>query len=72
MYICIYLFLFLYICIYVYIYIYIYIYTYIVLQGDEVDKIVKNVIVRASDGTYRERGLSQLSGGICTSINIYG
>jgi hypothetical protein len=29
-----------------------------------VDKIVKNVIVRASDGTYRERGLSQLSGGI--------
>ena len=31
--------------------------------GDELDKIVKSVLVRSADGMYRERGLSQLSGG---------
>ena len=31
--------------------------------GDELDKIIKSVIVRSADGKYRERGLSQLSGG---------
>ena len=31
--------------------------------GEEMDKIVKSVLVRSADGTYRERGLSQLSGG---------
>jgi hypothetical protein len=64
---CIYVSIYSYFSLYVYtcIFIYVYIFIYIVLQGDEVDKIVKNVIVRASDGTYRERGLSQLSGGKC-------
>lgn len=33
------------------------------LQGDELDKIVKSVMVRSADGSFRERGLSQLSGG---------
>ena len=34
------------------------------LQSDlEADKIVKSVMIRASDGNYRERALSQLSGG---------
>ena len=34
------------------------------LQSDlEADKIVKSVMIRASDGKYRERALSQLSGG---------
>ena len=31
--------------------------------GDELEKIVKSVMVRSADGKYRERGLSQLSGG---------
>ena len=34
------------------------------LQGeDDVDKIIKRVLVRSSDGTFKDRGLSQLSGG---------
>lgn len=34
------------------------------LQGEaETEKIVKNVLVRSTDGELRERGLSQLSGG---------
>jgi len=34
------------------------------LQGeDDVDKIIKRVLVRSSDGNFKDRGLSQLSGG---------
>lgn len=33
------------------------------LPGDELDKIDKSVMVRSADGSFRERGLSQLSGG---------
>jgi hypothetical protein len=31
--------------------------------NDDVDKIIKRVLVRSSDGTFKDRGLSQLSGG---------
>lgn len=36
---------------------------FFLFEGDELEKIVKSVIVRSADGKYRERGLSQLSGG---------
>ena len=36
----------------------------LILQGeDDADKIVKSVVIRSADGTYKERALSQLSGG---------
>eukprot|EP01041_Mallomonas_annulata_P000109 gene109-157_t len=36
----------------------------LVLDGDnDADKIVKSVVIRSADGSFRERGLSQLSGG---------
>jgi energy-coupling factor transporter ATP-binding protein EcfA2 len=36
----------------------------LILQGEEdADKIVKSVVIRSADGTYKERALSQLSGG---------
>lgn len=36
----------------------------------DVDKVVKSVLIRGSDGHYRERGLSQLSGGQWRRVSL--